>query len=89
MFFSVTYEKSETARPVLECTGFNRIPLVNETMIKETVAHINGKALGQKLSAIPNRVNSYFALLEIVIRTFVFVSKSNLNSVVKHGFLVS
>lgn len=51
MFFSVTYEKSETAPPVLECTGFNRIPLVNNTMVKDTVAHINGKALGQKLSA--------------------------------------
>lgn len=51
MFFSVTYEKSETTRPVLECTGFNRIPLVNETMVKDTVAHINSKALGQKLSA--------------------------------------
>ena len=51
MFFSATYEKSETARPVLECTGFNRIPLVNETMVKDTVAHINNKALGQKLSA--------------------------------------
>ena len=50
MFFSVTYEKSETARPVLECTGFNRIPLVNETMVKDTVAHINSKAFGQKLS---------------------------------------
>ena len=60
MFFSVTYEKSETARPVLECTGFNRIPLVNETMIKETVAHINGKALGQKLSAIPNSRKQLF-----------------------------
>lgn len=51
MFFSVTYEKSETAPPVLKCTGFNRIPLVNNTMVKDTVAHINGKALGQKLSA--------------------------------------
>ena len=51
MFFSVTYEKSETARPALECNGFNRIPLVNNTMVKDTVAHINGKALGQKLRA--------------------------------------
>lgn len=51
MFYSITYEQPETARPVLECTGFNRIPLVNETMVKDTVAHINNKALGQKLSA--------------------------------------
>ena len=51
MFFSVTYEQPETAHPILECTGFNRIPLVNNTMVKDTVAHINGKALGQKLSA--------------------------------------
>ena len=60
MFFSVTYEKSETARPVLECTGFNRIPLVNETMVKDTVAHINSKDLGQKLSAIPNSRKQLF-----------------------------
>ena len=51
MFFSLTYEKSETARPALECTGFKRIPLVNNTMVKDTVAHINSKAFGQKLSA--------------------------------------
>ena len=51
MFFSVTYEQSETAHPILECTGCNQIPLVNNTMVKDTAAHINGKALGQKLSA--------------------------------------
>ena len=50
MFFSVTYEQSETAHPILECTGFNQIPLVNNTMVKDTVAHINSKAFGQKLS---------------------------------------
>ena len=51
MFFSVTYEQPETAHSILECTGFNQIPLVNNTMVKDTIAHINGKALGQKLRA--------------------------------------
>lgn len=37
MFFSATYEKPETARPVLESTGFNWIPLVNDTQFKEYV----------------------------------------------------
>lgn len=31
MFFSATFEKPEVARPVLEKTGFNWIPLVNDT----------------------------------------------------------
>lgn len=37
MFFSSTYEKPETARPVLERTGFNWIPLVNDTQFKEYI----------------------------------------------------
>ena len=37
MFFSSTYEKEETARPVLEKTGFNWIPLVNDRQFKEFV----------------------------------------------------
>lgn len=37
MFFSATYESPETARPVLENTGFNWIPLVNDTQFKEYV----------------------------------------------------
>lgn len=35
MFFSSTYERPETARPVLERTGFKWIPLVNDTQFKE------------------------------------------------------
>ncbi len=41
MFFSSTYEKPTTARPVLESTGFNWIPLVNDTQFKEYVG-VNG-----------------------------------------------
>lgn len=37
MFFSSTYEKPETARPVLEMTGFNWIALVNDTQFKEYI----------------------------------------------------
>lgn len=37
MFFSATYESPETARPVLEKTGFNWIPLVNDTQFKEYI----------------------------------------------------
>ncbi|MDE6648590.1 MAG: TlpA family protein disulfide reductase [Muribaculaceae bacterium] len=37
MFFSSTYEKGETARPVLEKNGFNWIPIVNDTQFKEYV----------------------------------------------------
>ncbi len=37
MFFSSTYEKPSTARPVLEKTGFNWIALVNDTQFKEYI----------------------------------------------------
>lgn len=37
MFFSSTYEKPETARPVLDKTGFNWIPLVNDAQFKEYI----------------------------------------------------
>lgn len=37
MFFSATYEKSETARPVIESTGFNWIHLVKDTQFKEYI----------------------------------------------------
>lgn len=37
MFFSSTYEKPETARPVLERAGFNWIPLVNNTQFIEYI----------------------------------------------------
>lgn len=37
IFFSSTYEKPETARPVLEKTGFNWIPLVNDTQFKQYI----------------------------------------------------
>lgn len=37
MFFSATYERPETARPVLEKTGFNWIHLVGDTQFKEYI----------------------------------------------------
>ena len=37
MFFSSTYESPQTARPVLEKTGFNWIALVNDTQFKEYI----------------------------------------------------
>lgn len=37
MFFSATYERPETARPVLESTGFNWIHLVNDMQFKEYI----------------------------------------------------
>lgn len=37
MFFSSTYEKPEIARPVLDKTGFNWIPLVNDAQFKEYI----------------------------------------------------
>lgn len=37
MFFSSTYEKPETARIVLEKTGFNWTPLVNDTQFKNYI----------------------------------------------------
>lgn len=37
MFFSSTYEKEETARPVLEKTGFNWIPFINDRQFKDYV----------------------------------------------------
>lgn len=37
MFFSSTYERPETARPVLEKQQFNWIPLVNDTIFKNYI----------------------------------------------------
>lgn len=37
IFFSATFERPETARPVLESTGFNWIPLVNDTQFKDYI----------------------------------------------------
>lgn len=37
MFFSATYERPSTALPVLEKTGFNWIPLVNDKQFKDYV----------------------------------------------------
>ena len=37
MFFSSTYETAKTARPVLKQTGYNWIPLVNDTQFKEYI----------------------------------------------------
>ena len=37
MFFSATYENPQTARPILEKTGFNWIALVNDTQFKEYI----------------------------------------------------
>lgn len=37
MFFSSTYERNETARPVLDKTGFSWIPIVNDRQFKEYI----------------------------------------------------